>query len=136
MITRSEIPNSSFNYPKLRLWRRVGLFSLSLGCFRFCNPRLFKSWDYLNLAILAFIDRKKISQNNSMTPSELRNYPNGKKIDMTNSIIGHFFQYQIFPRMKSWHSMFFAKLEKPTFNQTPKLLWTFLGIWVAKRKKG
>ena len=36
------------NYPKLRLRRRVGLFNLLLGRFGFCNPRLFKSWDYLN----------------------------------------------------------------------------------------
>ena len=40
-------PNLSLNYPKLRVRRRVGLFNLSLGCFGFCNPRLFKSWDYL-----------------------------------------------------------------------------------------
>jgi hypothetical protein len=45
-----ETPNSRFNYPKLRLRRRVGLFNLSLGCFGFCNPRLFKSWDYLNVS--------------------------------------------------------------------------------------
>ena len=47
-ITKSETPNSSFNYPKLRLRHRVGLFNLSLDRFGFCNPRLFKSWDYLN----------------------------------------------------------------------------------------
>ena len=26
----------------------------SLGCFGFCNPRLFKSWDYLNLSLGRF----------------------------------------------------------------------------------
>jgi hypothetical protein len=39
-ITKSETPNSSFNYPKLRLWLHVGLFNLLLGRFGFCNPRL------------------------------------------------------------------------------------------------
>ena len=48
---KSETPISSFNYPKLRLRCRSGLFNLSLGCFTFCNPRLFKSWDYLNLLL-------------------------------------------------------------------------------------
>ena len=37
---KSETPNSSLNYPKLRLRRRVGLFNLLLGRFGFCNPRL------------------------------------------------------------------------------------------------
>ena len=44
---KSETPNLSFNYQKLHLRRRVGLFNLSLGRFGFCDPRLFKSWDYL-----------------------------------------------------------------------------------------
>ena len=48
MDHKSESPNLSFNYPKLRLRRRVGLFNLSLGHFGFCNPRIFKSWYYLN----------------------------------------------------------------------------------------
>ena len=48
MDHKSETPNLSFKYPKLRLWRCVGLFNLSLGRFGFCDPRLFKSWDYLN----------------------------------------------------------------------------------------
>ena len=26
----------------------AGMFNLSLGHIGFCNPRLFKSWDYLN----------------------------------------------------------------------------------------
>ena len=47
-LKKSWITNPSFNYPKLRLRRRVGLFHLSLGRFGFCNSRLFKSWDYLN----------------------------------------------------------------------------------------
>ena len=37
---KSEIPNSSLNYPKLRLQCRVGLSNLLLGRFGFCNPRL------------------------------------------------------------------------------------------------
>ena len=48
MDYKSETPNLSFNYPKLRLRRRIGLFNLSLERFGFCDPRLFKSWDYLN----------------------------------------------------------------------------------------
>ena len=44
----------------------------------------------------SFIDFKKIWWNNFMTSSELRNYPNGKKINMTNSIIGHFFRIKFF----------------------------------------
>ena len=40
MDHKSETPNSSLNYPKLRLRRRVGLFNLLLGRFGFCNPRL------------------------------------------------------------------------------------------------
>ena len=50
-ITKPETPrpNSSFNYPKLRLQCGVRLFNLLLVHFGFCDPRLFKSWDYLNL---------------------------------------------------------------------------------------
>ena len=40
MDHKSETPNLSLNYPKLRLRRRVGLFNLLLGRFGFCNPRL------------------------------------------------------------------------------------------------
>ena len=40
MDHKSETPNSSLNYPKLRLRRRVGLINLLLGRFGFCNPRL------------------------------------------------------------------------------------------------
>ena len=50
-----ETPNFGSNYPKLRLQRRVGLFNLSLGRFGFCNPRLFKSWEYLNAMIQCLI---------------------------------------------------------------------------------
>ena len=50
-ITKSEIPNSSFNYPKLLLQRHVGLFNHSLGRFWFCDPKHFKSWHYLSLFI-------------------------------------------------------------------------------------
>ena len=53
---KSETPNSSFNYPKLRLRCHSGLFNLSLGCFTFCNPRLFKSGDYLNPPFLKSLD--------------------------------------------------------------------------------
>ena len=56
------------------------------------------------------------------SPSELGNYPNGKKNRLDKYHNWSFFPYQYFPRMKSWPSMFFAKLEKPTFNQTPTLL--------------
>ena len=33
----------------LLLYSHTGLFNLLLSRFGFCNPRLFKSWDYLNL---------------------------------------------------------------------------------------
>ena len=39
---------SETHYPKLRLWHRVGLFNFSFDRFGFCDPRLFKSWDYLS----------------------------------------------------------------------------------------
>ena len=47
-IAKSETPNLSFNYPKLPLGRRVGLFNISLDHFGFCDPRLFKSWNNLS----------------------------------------------------------------------------------------
>ena len=47
-IAKSETPTLSFSYPELRLWRCIGLFILLLKSFWFCDPRLFKSWDYNN----------------------------------------------------------------------------------------
>ena len=61
-IAKSETPNLSFNYPKLHLGRRVGRFNISLDHFGFCDPRLFKSGDYLNLMTfsnLLFEEEKK-----------------------------------------------------------------------------
>ena len=47
---------TEINYPNLRLGRRVVLFNLSLDHYGLWDPKLFKSWDYLNVNFLNLIE--------------------------------------------------------------------------------